>query len=148
MIARIHYLDVKQLIVKLAAQKAPLIYNGVRVSIHPDIPSELFQQRKKFFEVRGRCKTAGLQSSFVGTRQTRLCISRNGSTRYFDSPEEANAFLDAAGDSVDGVGERPNSSANGRSAAGDVVDLGDIGDMLRDGLQWTAAVAVEEGKMT
>lgn len=124
-IARIHYLDVKQLIVKLAAQKAPLSYNGMKVSIFPDLPTEVFQQRKKFYDVRGRCKTAGLQSGFVGTRQTRLRITRDGDTRYFDTPEAADAFLDAARDTEDGGGARDNDDLSGGGvAADDDLDVG------------------------
>ena len=100
LIAKVHYLHVKTLITKLASQKAPLQYNNARVSIFPDIPTEVFQQRKKFYDVRGRCRAARLQSGFVGTRQTCLRITHNGETRYFDEPESAGRFLDARLDAV------------------------------------------------
>ena len=101
-IAKIHYLQEKTLITRLAAQKSPLQYNGARVSIFPDQPTEVYQQRKKFQDVRKRCRDAGIQSGFVGTSQIRLRVTIDGATRYFDGPEAAGRFLDGRPVAVSG----------------------------------------------
>ena len=121
-IAKIHYLHEKNLITKLASQKAPLDYNGGRVSIFPDIPTEIFQQRKKFYAVRGRCRTAGLLSGFVGTRQTRLRITRGGTTRYFDTPQAAGRFLDRIAAAVTEGNDEDNGSEAGEHTEADSVE--------------------------
>ena len=133
-IAKIHYLREKMLITKLAAQKSPLEYNRRRVSFFPDQPKEVYQQKKKFNDVRKRCKDAGGQSGFVGSIQTRLRVTIDGATRYFDGPDAAKRFLDGRRprrvgvDGGAGVDDGGGADVDGGGDGADVDDSEDVVD--------------------
>lgn len=93
LIAKLHYMHTRVRVTKLATQKSPLHCEGVRVSIFPDLPTEVFLERKKYGGVRQRCRTAGFQSGFLHPCRFRTTAD-DGVTRFFPSPGEASQFLD------------------------------------------------------
>ncbi|CAB1325696.1 unnamed protein product [Coregonus sp. 'balchen'] len=55
-IARLHYSQTRDLILKLASQKFPFNYNGARVSFYPDLILDVRNQRKEYDEMRKKCR--------------------------------------------------------------------------------------------
>lgn len=80
-----------QLILKLAAQKSPLFYNGVKVFIFPDLTAEVLTQRREFDEVRRRCRAANLRYGFLHPARFRITVDEE--TRIFNRPEMVECFL-------------------------------------------------------
>ncbi|CAI5657839.1 unnamed protein product [Oreochromis niloticus] len=91
-IVRLHYYQTRERILRLAAQKAPLQYNGAKVFIFPDLTAEVLARRKKFEEVRKRCRAANLCYGFI--HPARFWVTLDGVTQTFDKPEAAKRFLD------------------------------------------------------
>ncbi|CAI5678313.1 unnamed protein product [Oreochromis niloticus] len=91
-IVRLHYYQTCERILRLAAQKAPLQYNGVKVFIFPDLTTEVLARCKKFEEVRKRCRAANLRYGFI--HPARFRVTLDGVTQTFDKPEVAKKFLD------------------------------------------------------
>lgn len=89
-IVRLHYYQTRELTVKLAAQKAPLLYNGVKVFIFPDLTAEVLTKRRED-EVRKRCRASNFLYSFLYPTRFRLTV--DGDTPIFDKPEMAENFI-------------------------------------------------------
>lgn len=91
-IVRLHYYQTRERILRLAAQKAPLQYDGAKVFIFPDLTAEVLARRKKFEEIRKRCRAANLRYGFI--HPARFRVTLDGVTQTFDKPEAAKRFLD------------------------------------------------------
>ena len=83
LIARIHNYRVKELIMRLAAQQSPLMYQGQRIHIFPDFPAEVMKQRQLFDDTRKRFKSVGLHTGFIYP-----CSTHGNVTSMFNTPEE------------------------------------------------------------
>lgn len=63
-IVRQHYYQSRELIVRLAAKKGPLQYDGSKVFIFPDLCQDVVARRKEFDKARKRCREANLRYGF------------------------------------------------------------------------------------
>lgn len=74
-IVRLHHLQVKELVQRLARQKAPLCFKGNSVQIYPDLTSGMMKKRQVFNDVMGQIlvqhllgflhKSEGVELGFV-----------------------------------------------------------------------------------
>ena len=91
-IVRLHYYQTRELIVRLAAKKGPLQYDGAKVFIFPDLSQDVVARRKEFDKVRKRCRDADLRYGFL--YPARFVVTLEGDTHTFNKPDEALKFLD------------------------------------------------------
>lgn len=68
-----------------------LRYDGSKVMFFQDFSPETARRRKRFDEVKKRLKSTGVQYSLL--YPAKLRITHNGSSKMFDSPDKAMAFL-------------------------------------------------------
>ncbi|CAL1567223.1 unnamed protein product [Knipowitschia caucasica] len=92
MIARLHSYCTKERIMRLAMEKSPLVYQGQRIHIFPDIPPEIWKRRQLFEDTRKKLKAAGLRTGYIFP--SRLRVTNGGVTSTFDTPEEAKLYAD------------------------------------------------------
>lgn len=92
LIARIHDDRVKELIMQLAKQQSPLMYQGHRIHVFPDFPSEVMKRRQLFDATRKRLRDAGVRTGFI--YPARLIVTHGNVTSRFDTPEEAARFAE------------------------------------------------------
>lgn len=92
LIARIHDVRIKELIMQQARQQAPLKYQGQRIHIFPDFPTDIMKRRQLFEAARKRLNDAGIRTGFI--YPARLIVTHGNVTSRFDTPEEAMRFAD------------------------------------------------------
>lgn len=63
-IARIHYYQVKELVLWLAREKAPLQHDGCPVYIFPDLTSATVKKRQAFQTIREKCRAKSVRCGF------------------------------------------------------------------------------------
>lgn len=93
LIAKITSYRVKEMIMQLAKQQAPLMYQGQRIHIFPDFPVEIMKQRQHFEDSRKRLKAAGIRTGFI--YPARLIVTHGNVTSRFNTPEEATRYADS-----------------------------------------------------
>lgn len=92
MIARIHSFRVKEKILRLARENTPLTYDGRRIHIYPDFPTEIMKQRQPFEEVRKKFNNAGMRTGFLYPARLRVTKGTD-INKIFNTPEDADRFL-------------------------------------------------------
>lgn len=93
LIARIHNYRVKELIMRLAIEQSPLMYQGHRIHIFPDFPAEIMRRRQLFEDSRQKIRAAGHRTGFI--YPARLRVTHGNVTTTFNTPEEARIFVDS-----------------------------------------------------
>lgn len=91
LVIRIHHFQTKELIMKLAREKS-LEYKGKKVHIFPDLTTDVLKQRYRFGEVKKKCKNIGIKYGFRFP-STLIVTAKEGETKTFESPEDAEAYL-------------------------------------------------------
>ncbi|RXN10895.1 putative transposase element L1Md-A101/L1Md-A102/L1Md-A2 [Labeo rohita] len=91
MIARIHHYPVKETILRLAWQHAPLKFDGVLISIFPDFTAEVLSQRRAFDGVKKKLKEAGIRFGLLFP--ARLIVTQDNKKKIFGSVPEAEEFV-------------------------------------------------------
>lgn len=104
LIARIHNDRSKELILQLAKQQVPLMYQGKRIHIYPDFPAEVMRRRQLFEDVRKKLKAAGIRTGFI--YPARLIVTHGNVTSRFDTPEEAKRYAETAALGTEGPEEQ------------------------------------------
>lgn len=90
-IARLHRFQVKELILRLVKEKAPLRYDGSPVFIFPDLTSATMKKRMAFQHIREKCRARKIRCGF--RHPARFMVTANDNTGTFDTPAEAERFL-------------------------------------------------------
>lgn len=90
-IARMHHPRLRDLILKLAREKHPVMYDNRRIFFFPDLTQETMQQRKLFDQVRERCRAAGIRYRFLHPARFKTTVG--GVSQSFTDPCEADRFL-------------------------------------------------------
>ena len=90
-IARIHCYQVKELVLRLAREKAPLQYDGRPVYIFPDLTSATMKKRQAFRAIREKCRARAIRCGFRHPAQFMVTVNNNTGT--FATPAEAEKFL-------------------------------------------------------
>lgn len=90
-IARLHRFQVKELILRLVKEKAPLRYDGSPVFIFPDLTSATMKKRMAFQHIREKCRARKIRCGF--RHPARFMVTANDNTGTFDTPAEADRFL-------------------------------------------------------
>lgn len=91
LIARIHHYPVKETILRLARQHSPLKYDGVQISIFPDLTAEVLSQRRAFDGVKKKLKEAGIRFGMLFP--ARLIVTQGTNKKIFGSVSEAEVFV-------------------------------------------------------
>ena len=65
LIAKIHHFSEKEKILKLTCLQSPLSFNGARVSIYPDFPPEISEQRRAYDRVKKKLREAGIRHGLL-----------------------------------------------------------------------------------
>ncbi|KAK7907124.1 hypothetical protein WMY93_015736 [Mugilogobius chulae] len=82
-IARIHFYQEKQLLIRLSREQKPT-YNGVRVYVYPDYTAEVMALRRAFGEVTNTLREKGIQ--FVLHFPARLHVNYNDQYDHIPGP--------------------------------------------------------------
>ncbi len=90
LIARIHYYPVKELILRLSRQQSPLQFEGMGISIYPDLTADVLLQRRNFDVVKKKLKEAGVRYGLL--YPARLIVTHGSEKRIFNSVADAEAF--------------------------------------------------------
>uniref|UniRef100_A0A8P4K4P6 Transposase element L1Md-A101/L1Md-A102/L1Md-A2 n=1 Tax=Dicentrarchus labrax TaxID=13489 RepID=A0A8P4K4P6_DICLA len=90
-IARIHYYQVKELVLRLAREKAPLQYDGRPVYIFPDLTAATMKKRQAFRAIREKCRSGSIRCGFRHPAQ--FVVTVNNNTGTFTTPAEAEKFF-------------------------------------------------------
>ncbi len=90
-IARLHHFQVKELVLRLAREKAPLWYDGRPVFIFPDLTSATMKKRMAFQHIREKCRARKIRCGF--RHPARFVVTVNNNTGTFSTPAEAEKFL-------------------------------------------------------
>uniref|UniRef100_A0A3B4XDC6 Uncharacterized protein n=1 Tax=Seriola lalandi dorsalis TaxID=1841481 RepID=A0A3B4XDC6_SERLL len=90
-IARLHRFQVKELVLRLAREKAPLRYDGRPVYIFPDLTSAIMKKRMAFQHIKEKCRARKIRCGF--RHPARLVVTVNDNTGTFSTPAEAEKFL-------------------------------------------------------
>lgn len=90
-IARIHYYQVKEQVLRIAREKAPLQYDGRPVYIFPDLTSATMKKRQAFQAIREKCRAKSIRCGF--RHPARFVVTVNNNTGTFTTPAEAEEFL-------------------------------------------------------
>lgn len=90
-IARIHHYQVKEQVLRLAREKAPLQYDGRPVYIFPDLTSATMKKRQAFQAIREKCRAKLIRCGF--RHPARFVVTVNDNTGTFNTPAEAERFL-------------------------------------------------------
>lgn len=90
-VARLHRFQVKELVLRLAREKAPLQYDGRPVYIFPDLTSAIMKKRMAFQHIKEKCRARKIRCGF--RHPARLVVTVNDNTGTFSSPAEAEKFL-------------------------------------------------------
>lgn len=100
-IARLHYYQVKELVLRLAREKAPLQYDGRPVYIFPDFTSATMKKRQAFQAIREKCRAKSIRCGF--RHPARFVVTVNNNTSTFTTPAEAEEFLSREADGWDAI---------------------------------------------
>lgn len=92
MIAKIHHYPDKEKILKFGRLQAPLSYNGARISIFPDFPPEVTEQRRAFDGVKKKLRDAGVKHGLLFP--ARLIFTFGTEQKIFQKPADAESFID------------------------------------------------------
>lgn len=90
-IARIHFYQQKELILRLSRQQQ-MTYNGRRVFIFPDYTAEVMAQRRGFRQVIQALKEREVK--FTLRFPAKLYVHNNDQVKVFTSPGEAMSFIE------------------------------------------------------
>lgn len=90
-IVRLHHYQTRELILRLAREKGQLLYKGSRIHFYPDVSVEVAKWRAAFNPVKARLREAGIEFGLLFP--ARLRITHNGGRHFFDSPLQANEFI-------------------------------------------------------
>lgn len=92
MITEIHHLPEEKKILNLARLQSPLSFNGARISIFPDFPPEITEQRRSFDGVKKKLREAGIQHGLLFP--ARLILTFGFEQKVFLKPYDAETFID------------------------------------------------------
>lgn len=92
MIVKIHHFPEKEKILNLARLQSPLTFNGARISIYPDFPPEVSEQRRAFDGVKKKLREAGIKHGLLFPARLNLTFGTEQKT--FLKPTDAEAFID------------------------------------------------------
>ncbi len=90
-ITRLHHLQVKELVLRLARQKAPLRFKGDSVQIYPDLTSGTMKKRQDFNDVRNKCKERNIRCGFKFP--AKFIVTVGEETKTFEMPSDTEKFL-------------------------------------------------------
>lgn len=81
----------KELVLRLAREKAPLQYDGRPVYIFPDLTSATVKKRQAFQAIREKCRAKSIRCGF--RHPARFVVTVNNNTGIFSTRAEAEKFL-------------------------------------------------------
>lgn len=91
MILKLHNSDDKDRIMRVVKTKKPLVLDGVKLSIFPDLPPAIREQRQTFNEV---CEALiNKKIRFRMKYPATLCFTHGDKEHSFETPDKAQAFL-------------------------------------------------------
>ncbi|CAK6977213.1 hypothetical protein D5F01_LYC11226 [Scomber scombrus] len=90
-IARLYRFQVKELVLRLEREKAPLRYDGRPVYIFPDLTSATMKKRMAFQHIKEKCRARNIRCGF--RHPARFVVAVNDNTGTFSTPAEAETFL-------------------------------------------------------
>ena len=92
-IARFHRYQDKERVLRWARlQKEGIKFDGNRILFFPDMSAGLAKQRATFKNIKAKLYAAGI--TFSLRHPARLCITANGETHLFNTPEAAETFYE------------------------------------------------------
>lgn len=92
MIAKIHHFSENEKILKLTPLQSPLSFNGARISIYPDFPPEISEQRRAYDGVKKKLREVGIKHGLL--IPARLTFTFGAEQKIFQKPADAEAFID------------------------------------------------------
>ncbi|KAM7417277.1 hypothetical protein PAMA_017097 [Pampus argenteus] len=98
-IARLHYYQVKELVLRLAREKAPLQYDGRPVYIFPDFTSATMKKCQAFRAIQEKCRAKSIRCGF--RHSARFVVTDKNNTSTFTTLAEAEEFLSREADGWD-----------------------------------------------
>lgn len=90
MIVKVHHFQVKQLILQLAREKAPLMFRGQQIRIFPDFTVDVAKQRAAFSSIKQKLRTAEVKYGLLFPAHLQLTL--NGERHIFNTPGAAETF--------------------------------------------------------
>lgn len=91
-IARIHFYQEKELILRLSRQQQ-MIYNGQRIYVYPDYTAEVMAQRRGFREVTQALREREVKYSLC--LPAKLHVQHNDQVKVFPSPGDVKSFIES-----------------------------------------------------
>ncbi len=92
MIVKVHHFQVKQRILRLAREKAPLMFRGQQVRIFPDFTVDVAKQRAAFSSIKQKLRAAEVRYGLLFP--ARLQLTFNGEKHIFNTPGAAEKFYE------------------------------------------------------
>lgn len=92
LIARVHYYQTKERILKLAREAGSLSFRGSNLHIYPDFSAEVSKKRAAYFTVKSQLKSGGFGYRMLFPAKLQV-TDKNGQKLLFSSPDEVSSFL-------------------------------------------------------
>ena len=78
-----------------AKTKRKILYKNVQVMFFQDLPREIHKQQRRYTDVKQKLRAKGFQCGIIFP--SRLWVTKGDSSNYFQTPAEAERFLDNLG---------------------------------------------------
>lgn len=90
MITRIHHIPEKENIINLSHLQSPLLFNGTQISIYPDFPPDISEQRWAFHGVKKKLREAGIKHGLLFP--ARLILTLGSKQNIYLKPFDGEMF--------------------------------------------------------
>lgn len=91
-IVKVHHFQVKQRILRLARERAPLIFRGHQVRIFPDFTVDVSKQRAAYTSIKQKLRAANVKYGLLFP--ARLQLTFNNERHVFHKPEAAGKYYE------------------------------------------------------
>lgn len=91
MLVRLHYYQMREMILCASCERGQLSYRGKRIHIFPDYSASLSRRRAEFKEVKGQPYQANMKFGLV--HPAKLWITFQGTVHTFNNPDAALLFF-------------------------------------------------------